>query len=71
MFPTTLASLGVEIKGDRLGLGTNLFSGKKTLLEDYGIDYVNEELLKNSEFYNNVLLGNSYYEILEKTKNIK
>lgn len=26
MFPTTLASLGVTIKGDRLGLGTNLFS---------------------------------------------
>ena len=25
-FPTTLASLGVQIEGDRLGLGTNLFS---------------------------------------------
>lgn len=71
MFPTTLASLGVEIEGDRLGLGTNLFSGKKTLIEKYGLDFVNEEILKNSEFYNNKLLGNSYYDILEKNKDLK
>lgn len=71
MFPTTLASLGVEIEGDRLGLGTNLFSNKKTLFEEYGVEYVNNELLKNSEYYNNILLGNSYYEILQQTKNTK
>ena len=35
-FPTTLAALGVQIDGDRLGLGTNLFSGTKTLLEEFG-----------------------------------
>lgn len=70
-FPTTLASLGVKIEGDRLGLGTNLFSGKKTLLEEYGYDYVNKEVLKRSEFYNNRLLGSSYYEILEKNKDKK
>lgn len=35
-FPTTLASLGVTIQGDRLGLGTNLFSGTPTLTEQYG-----------------------------------
>ncbi len=35
LFPTTLAALGVEIEGDRLALGTNLFSNKKTLLERY------------------------------------
>lgn len=51
-FPTTLAALGVEIKGDRLGLGTNLFSEKSTLLEMYGYDYMYNELLKNSEYYN-------------------
>ena len=71
MFPTTLASLGVKIKGDRLGLGTNLFSGKETLIEKYGYDYVNEEVLKEAEFYNNKLLGTSYYEILEKNKEKK
>ena len=35
-FPTTLASMGVSIEGDRLGLGTNLFSGRPTLTEQYG-----------------------------------
>lgn len=35
-YPTTLASLGVTIEGDQLGLGTNLFSGRPTLTESYG-----------------------------------
>lgn len=49
-FPTTLAALGVQIDGDRLGLGTNLFSGTKTLLEEFGDSKVNAELKKKSEF---------------------
>ena len=49
-FPTTLAALGVQIVGDRLGLGTNLFSGKQTLLEEFGKSKVNAELKKKSEF---------------------
>lgn len=49
-FPTTLAALGVQIDGDRLGLGTNLFSGTKTLLEEFGNRKVNAELKKKSEF---------------------
>lgn len=28
MFPTTLAALGVQIEGDRLGIGTNHFRNK-------------------------------------------
>lgn len=52
MFPTTLAAMGVEIEGDRLGLGTNLFSGEKTLTEQYGFEALEEELQKTSEFYN-------------------
>lgn len=48
-FPTTLAALGVQIDGDRLGLGTNLFSGTKTLLEEFGNSKVNAELKKKSE----------------------
>lgn len=50
-FPTTLASMGVKIKGNRLGLGTNLFSNLKTLPEIYGIDYMNKEFTKHSSFY--------------------
>ena len=56
MFPTVLASLGVEIQGDRLNLGTNLFSEKETLAEQYGYEYLFEELNKKSVFYNKELL---------------
>lgn len=59
MFPTTLASLGAQIKGEKLGLGVNLFSGEKTLIEKYGYEYVNEELLKTSKFYNQCLALNN------------
>lgn len=50
LFPTTLAALGVEIKGGRLGLGTDLFSGKPTLLERDGYDRLERELKRKSEF---------------------
>ncbi|MBQ9633280.1 MAG: sulfatase-like hydrolase/transferase, partial [Lachnospiraceae bacterium] len=49
-FPTTLAALGVEIEGNRLGLGTNLFSSEDTLIERDGLDYVNTELQKSSDW---------------------
>lgn len=55
MFPTTLASLGANIKGDRIGLGTNLFSDKKTIPEMIGIDMFNEELMKGSHYYYNYI----------------
>lgn len=51
-YPTTLASLGVTIEGNRLGLGTNLFSSRETLSEQYGTGFVMEELKKESEFMN-------------------
>ncbi len=56
MFPTILASIGVDIKGERLGIGTNLFSGKKTIFEEYGVDAANRELEKKSDIYNNTIL---------------
>lgn len=49
IFPTALASLGVAIDGDRLALGTNLFSSRETLLEQYGLQYVRSELMKRSD----------------------
>lgn len=48
-FPTTLASLGVKIEGQRLGLGTNLFSSDQTLTERFGTDSVEAELKKKSK----------------------
>lgn len=55
-FPTIVASLGGKIDGERLGIGTNLFSGKKTLYEEKGVEYVNEELEKKSVLYNDKIL---------------
>ncbi|MNT26765.1 phosphoglycerol transferase I [compost metagenome] len=52
MFPTTLYSIGADIQGDKLGLGTNLFSDKKTLLENYGYNSMKSELERVSKFYN-------------------
>lgn len=50
MFPTTLAALGVSIKGDRLGLGTNLYAKKPTILEEYGVNDCVEQLRGMSLF---------------------
>ena len=51
MFPTVLAAMGFEIAGDRLGLGVNMFSGKKTLCEKYGLEEFNNELSLDSQYY--------------------
>ena len=51
VFPTTLASLGFKIEGNRLGLGVNMFSGEPTLAESMGFAELNAEMNKFSEFY--------------------
>lgn len=48
-FPTTLSSMGVQIEGDRLGLGTDLFSGKPTLYERFGKSKMKSELSRKSQ----------------------
>ena len=65
MFPTILASMGVIIEGDRLGLGTNLFSGTPTIMEENGEgrkgwDFINEAFSCKSDMYNEtILVGNN------------
>ena len=64
MFPTILASIGVKIEGERLGLGTNLFSGVPTLFEEYGGEEgwkeVSEMFEIGSKFYiDNILSGDN------------
>lgn len=60
MFPTVLTAMGVSYDGSRLGMGTDLLSGEKTIIEEYGLDYVNDELMKKSEYYNEkILQGNT------------
>lgn len=51
-FPTTLAALGAEIPGDRLGLGTNLFSEKTTLCESMGTEELGKKIKQTSRYYN-------------------
>jgi phosphoglycerol transferase len=67
-YPTILASVGAKIKGDRLGLGTNLFSNRETLEEKRGIDYVSSELAKNSKYYNQHILQGDYFNLLKKAQ---
>lgn len=52
MFPTTLAAMGCKIEGNKLALGTNLFSNEKTILEIIGNhDDLNTGLSHNSDYY--------------------
>lgn len=59
MFPTTLSALGVKISGNRLGLGTNLFSKEPTIIEKLGYDTFESELMKRSKFYDEKLIMNN------------
>lgn len=56
MFPTVLAAMGFEIEGERLGLGTNVYSTTPTLCEEMGegkvgYDMLEAEVMKYSEYY--------------------
>lgn len=57
MFPTTLAAIGCKVEGNRLGLGTNLFSDEQTDYEKHGVDFVNEQLSARSLFYEELIQG--------------
>lgn len=54
-YPTTLASLGVRIRDDRLGLGTNMFAPRYTLLELSGSAMMSELSMK-SDFYDETFM---------------
>lgn len=55
MYPTTLAAMGCTVEGDRLGLGTNLFSQCRTVLEICGSrEILSRHLANNSVYYTEV-----------------
>lgn len=56
-YPTIISSIGGIIEEDRLGLGVNLYSNKKTLAEKYGVKELDNELKKKSTYYNKNILG--------------
>lgn len=64
MLPTILASIGVKIEGERLALGTNLFSDVPTLFEENGGEKgwknISKKFEYKSDFYNdNILEGDN------------
>ena len=64
-YPTTIAAMGGEIKGNRLALGVNLFSKQKTLPEKYGLEFFNGEIEKKSIFYNKKILDSDYDKMIK------
>ncbi len=63
LYPTILASLGVELSSDRLGCGTNLYGTEKTIIEEYGKDVCMSEFSMGSEFVKSLVK----FEVDEET----
>lgn len=56
-FPTILDAMGASYDGPGLGLGRSLFRDSPTLVEKYGVEYINKELSKKSATYDRLLYG--------------
>lgn len=71
LFPTTLAALGAEIEGDRLGLGTNLYSEKATYVETFGFEELDRLLGLHSDFMDRLSgIDSVIYELSEAFSDI-
>ena len=57
--PTMLEAIGANLPDGRMGLGVSLFSDKKTLVEKLGIQKLNHELKKYSQYYADIAIENS------------
>ena len=56
MYPTTLAAMGFNVEGNKLGIGVNLFQDIPTALEELGYEGLKEQLEMHSKFYDNNLM---------------
>lgn len=56
MYPTILSAMGAKVEGGRLGLGVDLFSGKKTVAEELGVKKLDAELRKQSAYFREKIL---------------
>ncbi|MDR5698328.1 LTA synthase family protein [Agromyces aerolatus] len=59
LFPSTLRALGAQFDGDRLGLGTDLFSGTPTLAEQLTVEEFSAELSRRSPYYQSEIMQGS------------
>lgn len=57
IYPTILAAMGVKVEGDKLGLGVNLFSEHQTIAEEIGVTKLDQELRKQSKYFNEQIAG--------------
>jgi len=64
MYPSTLAAMGVKIEGERLGLGTNIFSDTQTFCEIYGKSEFSDKLSQNSKFYKDYIVKGDVEDVL-------
>ena len=64
--PSMLTAAGFTVTGDRLALGTDLFSATPTLAERFGLAEMNRELEDKPDFYIDYIMGREDYEELEK-----
>ena len=74
MFPTTLAAMGVEIPGNCLGLGVNLYSDERTIVEKYGMEICEQELDRPSNFldsYANITIDDQFMEYLAEVTHVE
>ncbi|MBE6161361.1 MAG: LTA synthase family protein [Firmicutes bacterium] len=69
-YPTVVSAIGGNIKGNKLGLGVNLFSKEKTLAEKLGVKKLDRELRKKSKFYNDNILNDEYLKKFELDKKV-
>lgn len=67
LYPTILASMGVQIDGNKLGLGTNLFSDEKTLLENSDLDILESGLSSKSNFFTQEIISENKNSVFENT----
>ena len=68
LFPTSLAAMNVQIEGDRLGLGTNLYSDRETLIEEYGLEECESKLSLPSAFLDEMAGIKITEEVLEEAR---
>ena len=69
LFPTTLAAMGYSIEGDRLGLGTDLYSPTDTLSESLGMETFSEKLYEHSDFLDKLAAIDTDSELLQEREN--